>query len=358
MRRLATIIALISLLVSCSEKQEEALFTLNGNTGMPKATVYLYGLDSSYERTDSAVCNENGEFAFELKLDSLTPLGLVIPDGKFVPVYADPQGKAMLVKDTAMQCGWSINGGATQAKHDSISRILDACRTNNEMMTKLDSFFIANPVSIINVELVRRYMADNPLVYNKDIRSRISKFGGLLQDHEYIVHLKTITDTKNSNVLHRAFPSFEYTTLAGEKINSSSFLKKYTLVTFWATWDKGSKNRMLELESIKDSIESKSFAMLNISLDYDTAAWKKFVTGDSIPGDHVNDKMTMNSDLVQKFNIKSLPHTMLVSPYQRIIEYDADMAKVTLRADSLTRKYDDEQEKKRKAEEKKNRKKK
>ena len=87
MRRLATIITLISLLVSCSEKQEEALFTLNGNTGMPKATVYLYGLDSSYERTDSAVCNENGEFAFELKLDSLTPLGLVIPDGKFTSPY-------------------------------------------------------------------------------------------------------------------------------------------------------------------------------------------------------------------------------------------------------------------------------
>ena len=55
-----------------------------------------------------------------------------------------------------------------------------------------------------------------------------------------------------------------------------------------------------------------------------------------------------NSPIAKQFSIKSLPFTMLVSPYQRVLKYDIDMNGIVSYMDSLTMKYDKEQEKKNK----------
>ena len=136
-----------------------------------------------------------------------------------------------------------------------------------------------------------------------------------------------------------------------------TYIRKYTLVTFWASWDKNSLERLKELVSIKDSVKSESFAILNIALDYDSARWNRMLTEDSIVGDNVLDIKMFHSPLVKQFNIKSLPFTMLINPYQRVIEYDIKTDGLGARIDSLARKYDKNEEKKKKEKEKKKNKK-
>jgi hypothetical protein len=93
-------------------------------------------------------------------------------------------------------------------------------------------------------------------------------------------------------------------------------------------------------------------------LDYDSAAWRRFVTEDSIAGDNIIESQAFCSPLVKQFNIKSLPFTMLVNPYTRIQEYDIKMDGLATLIDSLANKYDKAQEKKRAEEEKRKKKKK
>ena len=344
---------LLALLFSCGKERPENTYTIEGETGTPNGLVCVFGTDSRYEKVDSVRCDNDGSFSLSLQVDTLTPLFLVTPGDRIVPMYAEPKMTATLMKDSTLKSGWCIEGGVAQALHDSISRILDATPAGNRMNEKIDSFIIAHPLSDVCIEIIRRYLTETPEPVNKEIRSRTSKLGGIIKDHEYIVSLNKKTESKSSNILHRSFPDFKYRLNDSTEVTLENYIRKYTLVTLWASWDKNSHGRMRELAAIKDSVKSESFAILNIALDYDSTQWKKFITGDSIVGDNVLDTKMFHSPLVKQFNVKSLPFTILVSPYQRVIDYDVDTEGLGERIDSLARRYDREQERKRANEKKK-----
>lgn len=344
---------LLALLFSCGKERPENTYTIEGETGTPNGLVCVFGTDSRYEKVDSVRCDDDGSFSLSLQVDTLTPLFLVTPGDRIVPMYAEPKMTATLMKDSTLKSGWCIEGGVAQALHDSISRILDTTPAGNRMNEKIDSFIIAHPLSDVCIEIIRRYLTETPEPVNKEIRSRTSKLGGIIKDHEYIVSLNKKTESKSSNVLHRSFPDFKYRLNDSTEVTLENYIRKYTLVTLWASWDKNSHGRMRELAAIKDSVKSESFAILNIALDYDSTQWKKFITGDSIVGDNVLDTKMFHSPLVKQFNVKSLPFTILVSPYQRVIDYDVDTEGLGERIDSLARRYDREQERKRANEKKK-----
>ena len=354
MKKILVILLCTLFAWSCgSKKGEEPQFTFEGNSGVPNAMMYLFGLDSQHDIIDSTLCDKNGDFRFSLELNSAASLALATPDGNIVPVYAEPKGKAVLKRDNAYKNGWRVDAGETQALYNSISLVLDKCSSQQEVYEKVDSFFAKHPVSDVNIEILRRYIVDIPNSENRETRALIAKLGGKLQDHEYPTRIKQIADNSCSNILHRSFPNFNYTTTEGKDVTINTYQKKYTLVTFWASWDKESREHVRKLAAVKDSIDSESFAILNISMDYDTAAWKKFITEDSIVGDNVHDTKTMNSALINKFNIKSLPHTMLVSPYLRVTQYNVNLDSIATHVDSLANRYDKEQERKNKKNDKK-----
>ena len=352
MKRNAILIFLSALLFVCCKEEPRNIYTIGGQTETPNGDVYIFGADSRYEKIDSAECDANGIFSLSLEVDTVIPLFLVTPEGKMIPVYAEPRLTATLKRDSTLKSGWCIEGGNTQALHDSIARVLDGCTNNTKLIEKIDSFILANPISDVSIEVLRRYLTETPEPVSKDIRSRTSKFGGVLKDYEYIINLNRKVDTKNSNVLHRTFPEFKYATSDSTEVALENYIRKYTIVTLWASWDQNSIERMRELASIKDSVKSSSFAILNIALDYDSTQWRKAITEDSIVGDNVIDMKMFDSPIVKQFNVKSLPFTMLVSPYQRVVDYDIDTEGLGTRLDSLTRKYDKGQEKKKEREEK------
>ena len=346
MKRSGILILTLLFLFSCGKEEQMSTFTIEGDTGTPKGMVYIYGTDSRYDKADSIACDKNGYFRISIPADTITPLMLVTPDKKCVPVYGEPMQTARLQRDSTLQSGWSVAGGKTQALHDSISRVLDACTVTNELHEKIDSFILSNPVSDVNIEIIRRYMTEFPQTDHRAIRSRTSKLSGILQDHYSIIILKERTDSKISNIDHRSFPIFNYTTADSTQVTQASYMKKYTLVTLWASWDPKSRERMKELAEIQNGIKSSSFAILNISLDYDSAAWRDFITGDSIVGDNVMDSNMFNSSIVKQFCVNSLPFTILVSPFQRVVSYNPQLDGLASHIDSLATKYDKEQEKK------------
>ena len=143
------------------------------------------------------------------------------------------------------------------------------------------------------------------------------------------------------------FPSFRYTTNDNRTVNLGTYSDKYLLVNIWATWHQESYDKIKELRDIKNGVKSNNFAILNISLDSDTAIWGNAVLNDSIIGDNVFDIKGMNSDVLESFNITSLPYSILVTPYKRISEYGLTLDSLTtVLIDSLTQKHDMRNQKK------------
>lgn len=357
MRKLSIYTLLLLLLFSCKE-EETNLYTIKG-TGIKEGTVYLWSNNDSYKEILSTT--GKGNFTLSIAINSATTLTLALPDGKTIPLFAEPGMTATLQPDTILKSGWCVKGGKTQALHDSISRLLDATDNLDKQKKIIDSFINKYPKSEVVVELFHRYLLDTPAPENDYLRRKITKLSGTQQDHQYFVATAKRLDKKSGNAKHRMFPTFNYTTSNNRKVNAGTYSDKYLLVNIWATWNSESYECVKNLRNIKDSVKSESFAILNISLDSDTAAWRNAVVGDSIIGDNVIDIKGMNSDVIETFNITSLPYTLLVTPYKRITEYGLVLDSLAAASiDSLTRKHDAkiEDERKKEKEKEKNKKKK
>ena len=353
MRRLLTYVIVALLTVSCS-KETKSTFTINGKAGDGEGTLYLFGLDSRNETINAIECNSEGEFTYTMTADTIIPMVLLFPDGKSITVYGEPGITATLVKDDDMHNGWSVDGGTAQALHDSISRVIDKYRRKEDRIKAIDNFIETHPIRETSIEIIRRYLIDIPEPNNSDIRSRISKLGGMMQDHEFIATAKKKTEQKNSNIQNRTFPTFSYETNEKKNITVSTYLKKYLLVTYWSTWEEACRAEMKRLRNIKESLDSNYFAVLNISFDHDTACWKERLATDSIPGDNVCDRMAWNSQHAEKLNIPSLPYSILVNPYTRIIRYGVELDKAEKQIFEPVNKFiKDEKEKKEKDKKKK-----
>ena len=343
MKRLPALIALLLLLFSCKEK-EVPCYTIQG-CGLHEGEVYLWSNDKNHKDVLSAKCDSC--FTISIAIEDSTTFMLALPDGNIIPLFATPGTTATLRPDTMLKSGWCVDGGSTQALHDSISRLLDAEADFVKQKRIIEEFAKRHPFSEVNAELFRRYIIEVPLPDNDYIRKAIPNLSGVLQDHRFFTTTSKLLEKKNGNVKHRMFPSLNYTTIDGKKVNAGVYSDKYILINVWATWNSNSHEQIKKLRELKEKVRSENFAILNISLDSDTAAWKNAVLGDSIIGDNVSDYKGMASEVLESFNITSLPYSVIVTPYKRIAEYGVALDSLTaMRIDSLTHKHDTRNEKK------------
>lgn len=350
-KHIITYLLILSVLASCGKKDTE-VYTLSGKAGNEQCRMMLAGLNSNLERIDSITTDENGEFTYTLDNDTVAPFVLFLPDGKQKTLFAEPGVNAYLSYDSTAGKHWVVNGGPVQALHDSISSLIEKCTDEKERIEVIEDFIGKYPQDETSIELIRRYMIDVPGQNNEKIKSTISKLCGILQDKEYISVTKKKIDGKSLTSPHKLFPSFTYITADSSKVVTlNTFNKKHLLVTFWASWDKASRKKIKEVQAINDSIKSENFAILNIALDHDSVAWKETVAQDSIPGYNVCDSRAFNSEIVSKFDIDSLPYSILVSPYQRVLKYKVDLEEDIALIDSLTKKHDKSLEERKEREE-------
>ena len=361
MARRFIIYALLLLLVTCCNKETISYYTINGKIENSTSDILLFGIDNRFEKIDSIKTDDEGNFTYTLNTDTVVPLVMIMPDGREITLFAEPHIDAELAYDSAMYAYKIINGGALQMLHDSVSQILEACDNINECTDSIYRFIENYPISEVNIGLIRKYMLNVPDPDYSQVKHMISRLGGILQDNEYLASTKKVIDSRSGNTLHKQFPSFTYTTADScKEITLNTFNKKHLLVTLWASWDEESRRQMKFLHEIDTTIKSKNFEILNIALEHDTAAWKRCLESDSITGYNVCEEKAWNSDLADKFKIKSLPYSILVNPYQRIIKVDVDLENDCAVIDSIVIKHDksiEEREKREKEKEKKNKKK-
>lgn len=345
MRKLLILTLTMLLAVACKEAPR---YTIAGSTGNAGDTLYLFGLDSRYEKIDKIACDAQGTFNHFIETDTIAPLGLVLPSGDMITLFAEPGVNATLVKNEIDGKGWTVKGGEEQALYDSIAAIIAKAESNSAKQVHLEEFTRNHPMSNVNVEIIRRFMIDIPHPNNSFILSRIRNLGGTLQDHELFNEIQERIDNKNSNVLYKLLPSFNYTTAEGNKVNTKSYKGKMLVINFWATWDSLSRAQMKEISRQFATKDTSNIGMLNISLDYDTAQWRRCIKEDSIAGDNVCDSKMWNSDFVKRFNISNLTFSLVASPFHRIDLFEMPADRFSTITDSLAGKYFKENDNKKK----------
>lgn len=352
-----TYLLILFTLVSCG-KEESTAYSIKGKTGNGECRIVLFGLDNRFEKVDFITTNKEGAFTYTIDKDTIIPFSLFMPDGEQITLFAEPGIKAELSYDTVAGRRWVVKGGPVQELYDSIALEIEKCADKQQRIKTIEDFIEKDPLNVIGVELIRKYMVDIPQQDNQKIRSAIAKLSGIQQDNEFIAITKKKIEERSYHSSHKIFPSFTYFTAdSNRNVTHNSYNRKHLLITFWASWDKPSLNRMKMLTKFREEIKSDNFAILNIALDHDTIAWKECVNKENFAGDNVCEQEAWNSEIAGKFDIGRLPYSILVNPYQRIIRYGIDLDKDLALIDSLVKKYDTEKkERERRDEQKKNRK--
>jgi len=112
-------------------------------------------------------------------------------------------------------------------------------------------------------------------------------------------------------------PEFRATTLAGRTVASEEFRGKVVVLDFWATWCQPCVEEFPALRRI-DEQHGDDVVLLGVNLDWSDdlsiQALRDWIALENVPGDHVHDGLSWDSELVKAFGVQEIPFNVVVAP--------------------------------------------
>ncbi|MCW3804053.1 TlpA disulfide reductase family protein [Plebeiibacterium marinum] len=202
---------------------------------------------------------------------------------------------------------------------------MGALRTEaNELMEEQKAFFLQfiknNTGSIVSAYLANQAARDMEF---DELKSLVADFEANLGDHMYVTNLKESLEAvekaeaaKKATEVGAIAPDFTLESINGAAISLSSLKGKYVLVDFWASWCKPCRGENPNVVKAFNAYASKGFDVLSVSLDRDSAAWKKAVEEDGLVWNQVIDA---KGDIAQTYGVQGIPFTVLLDKEGKII---------------------------------------
>jgi thiol-disulfide isomerase/thioredoxin len=101
----------------------------------------------------------------------------------------------------------------------------------------------------------------------------------------------------------------------------SSLRGNYVLVDFWASWCGPCRRENPNVIRLYNMYKDKGFTVYSVSLDENKDAWLGAIASDGLVWpNHVGDLTRWNSPVVQAYQIKGIPYTVLIDPKGKIID--------------------------------------
>ncbi len=157
-------------------------------------------------------------------------------------------------------------------------------------------------------------------------------------DHKYVVALKKVLEpmqkadeARKATEIGAVAPDFTLETITGDNLALSSLRGNYVLVDFWASWCRPCREENPNVIKAYNDFKEKGFDVLSISLDRDSAAWKKAVEEDGLAWSQVIDG---SGDIATKYGVSSIPFTLL-------LDKDGKIVAKNLRGEELTNKLNE-----------------
>lgn len=295
---------------------------------------------------------KNGKFEYSKQLEEPLYMGARIlgaPD-QVVSFFADP-GKLDLIGFRDSMWASKVTGGPTQ------TLFIQFAEKYQEIMKPAESLkkaFEAAQLSQNTNEMMRiqqeyRNLEDSAKSYEKNfvfvnrntILAPYFSLNYLNQPGQEDL-LKSIYDTLTPAVkksffgtkmgdmissmsktsIGAAAPDFTQNDQEGKPVSLSSLRGQYVLVDFWASWCQPCRQENPNIVNAYNAYKDKGFTIIGVSLDQDTAAWKKAIVADKLTWTHVSDLKYWDNAAAKTYGIRSIPASFLLDKEGKIIAKD------------------------------------
>lgn len=95
----------------------------------------------------------------------------------------------------------------------------------------------------------------------------------------------------------------------------------YTLIDFWASWCPPCRGEMPGMKALYEKYHEKGYDMIGVSFDQQRSAWVNAINNlaGGLPWQHISDLKGWRSQGAEVYNVRGIPHTLLVGPEGTII---------------------------------------
>lgn len=126
-------------------------------------------------------------------------------------------------------------------------------------------------------------------------------------------------------------PDHTFSAEGADPVSVKDFRGKYLLLDFWTSWCSPCRAEHYNMKQLYTKYKDRNFAILQVSLDDNSAKWKKALAEDNLPWAQVRCLKGWDKEIEARYDIKGVPTTYLIDPEGKIIAHN-------LRGEALTKK--------------------
>lgn len=304
---------LLFCLDSCRQSDE---FELKGELEGVTSDMILVVFDDPEPKLDTIYPRE-GKFTYTFSPDTLNTFRLVNDSGETFPIFAE-KGWKVSIKGSLVHP--VIKGEGPNNEYQEFLQSIATMKDSAQICRQAENFIKSHPASPASAYILHRYFSQsaNP---NLELIARLAEpLTGKVKDCRVLNEVLQKLPEKGKNT--SAYLNYmsikkrngEYLTWS-----SSGTQKQYSLINFWASWDKESVEIKDSLYTLCEKFSKSNLRIVNFSLDYNKEEWQKNTQKDTEQWIEVCDYKGWNNQILKQQNVQRLPFNILIDRNRKIL---------------------------------------
>lgn len=348
MKKIISVLFALFVLFGCKENkkttEQEEGYTITGKIeGAAEKPVILQRIENGeYVTVDSMLCDQNGQFSFEGKVETPEMFYMKVGDKKSFRFFVENTPITIKANidtlDNAQITGSEVQDKYfgyleqkekfTKQQNELYKQYQEAEQENNEekmeqIVEQYDSLENVQKEIAINYikknteSVVSPYIVIKELVHDlslQEMQQYAQGFDSTLARTKYMKQINNRINTLEKVDIGKQAPDFTLPNPDGEAISLSSLTENgnYLLIDFWASWCGPCRNENPNVVALYNDYHDKGFDIMGVSLDKEKGAWLKAIEADKLTWHHVSDLKGWNNAAARLYGVNSIPHTVLL----------------------------------------------
>lgn len=304
---------LLFCLDSCRQSDE---FELKGELEGITSDMILVVFDDPDSKLDT-IYPRGGKFTYAFSPDTLNTFRLVNDSGEVFPIFADKGWKVSVKGSFAHP---EIKGDGPNNEYQGFLQSIHALKDSAQICQQAENFIKSHPSSPASAYILYWYFSQsaNP---NLSLIARLTEpLTGKVKDCRVLNEvLHKLPEKEKSTSTYLNYLSVKKRNGEYLSWSSSGTQKQYSLINFWASWDKESIAIKDSLYALCEKFSKNNFRVVNFSLDYNKEEWGKNTQKDTEQWIEVCDYKGWNNQILKQQNIQRLPYNILIDRNRKIL---------------------------------------